>query len=114
MKIFQIKDRFCFYDATSVHHTLESTYGMYSPEIVFVEAPDYVREGWGYDDSKEGDERFLQPIPPEGWLYDMATGTFYPEDGQPPKPELTKQQLEAKITELEDQLAAAKILLGVE
>ena len=47
MKIFQIVKNFCFYDATSVHPTLLSTVGKYPPDVLFVEAPDYVFEGWG-------------------------------------------------------------------
>lgn len=114
LKVFQIKNAVCFYDATTVHRTLDSTYGKYSDEIVFVEAPDYVFEGWGYDETKEGDERFIKPTPPEGWLYDDATGTFYlEEEGKPlPKPDIAAMQ--AEIVSLTDQLTAAKILLGVE
>ena len=93
MKIFQIKDGFCHYDATPVHPTLISTVGKYAPNIVFVEAPDYVFESWGYDETKEGDERFIKPIPPEGWLYDDATGTYYPEDYEEPEPEPTADEL---------------------
>lgn len=80
MKIFQIHLGFCHWDATRKHPTLESTKGRYTSETLFVEAPDYVFEGWGYDETAEGDARFIQPVPPEGWLYDAETGTFYPED----------------------------------
>ena len=83
MKIFQIVGNICFYDATSVHPTLLSTVGKYPPDVLFVEAPDYVFEGWGYNPLAEGDARFLQPKPPEGWIYDPETGTFYPEDEPP-------------------------------
>ncbi len=85
MKIFQVMNGFCHWDATPVHPTLESTVGMYSPDIVFVEAPDFVFEGWGYDAEQEGDARFIKPIPPEGWGYDDETGSFYPLN--PPDPE---------------------------
>ena len=80
MKIFQILDNICHYDMTPVHPTLEDTVGKYAPDIIIVEAPDYVFEGWGFDDTEEGDARFVKPVPPEGWLYDDATGTFYPEN----------------------------------
>lgn len=40
-----------------------------------IDAPDWVFEGWGYDARKEGDERFIKPRPPEGWVYDPETGT---------------------------------------
>lgn len=91
MKIFQIKDGFVFHDLTAVHNNFAVARASYAPNIELVEAPDYVFEGWGFDASKEGDERFIQPQPPEGWLYDEATGTFYPEDGVPPGQERTAQ-----------------------
>ena len=76
-RVFQIVNDICFYDATRVHRDLASTVGKYPPDVLFVEAPDYVREGWGYDAAKEGDERFIMPTAPKGWEYDMETGTFY-------------------------------------
>ena len=111
MKIFQIVDNFCYYDATAVHPTLADTEGKYPPDILFVEAPDKVFEGWGYNPDAEGDARFIKPTPPEGWLYDDATGTFYPADGEKPKPPTTTDdevvalktqnaQLEAKVKAL--------------
>ena len=42
MKIFQIVNNICYYDATPVHPTLESTEGKYPPDVLFVEAPDKV------------------------------------------------------------------------
>lgn len=77
MKIFQILNNFCHWDATKQHPTLESAIGIYPPNIIFVEAPDYVFEGWGYDESKDGEGRFVKPTPPEGWGYDDNTGCFY-------------------------------------
>ena len=85
MKIFQILDGICYYDATPIHPTLDSTVGKYPPTVQFVEAPDYVFENWGYDFAKSGDERFIKPTPPEGWYYDDATGSFQPIN--PPEPE---------------------------
>lgn len=79
MKIFQIKDGFCYWDATFQHPTLSSTQGLYAPDIIFIEAPDYVREGWGFDSDQDGDARFIKPKPPEGWIYDDITGTYHPE-----------------------------------
>lgn len=84
MKIFQILGGICHWDATRDFSRIEDTYGKFDEDILFVEAPDNVFEGWGYDDSKEGDERFIQPTPPEGWLYDEGTGTFYPEESIAP------------------------------
>ena len=121
MKVFQIVDNFCYYDATAVHPTLADTEGKYPPDVLFVEAPDNVFEGWGYDGTQEGDARFIKPTPPEGWLYDDATGTFYPADGEKPKPPTQSgdiSELTAKVASLEEQLATIeavnKTLLGVE
>lgn len=87
MKIFQILDGICYYDATAVHPTLADTIGKYPPGVIFVEAPDYVFENWGYDESKTGDERFIKPTPPEGWYYDDETGSFKPINPPEPEPE---------------------------
>ena len=77
MKVFQVFQGLCYWDATTQHPAFESTDGLYAPDILFVGAPDYVSEGWGYDETAEGDARFIEPTPPEGWLYDRETGTFY-------------------------------------
>lgn len=77
MKIFQILGDFCHWDASNVISTLEEARERFAPDIIFVEAPDNVREGWGFDASLEGDARFIRPVPPEGWEYDEETGTFY-------------------------------------
>lgn len=87
MKIMQILDGFVYYDLTSTCITLEKAKTMYAPDIKIVEAPDYVFEGWGFDETKEGDERFIKPIPPEGWYYDDETGTFQPINPPEPEPE---------------------------
>lgn len=84
MKIFQILNGFCHWDATRKHPTLESTVDRYAPDILFIETPDFVHEGWGYDENAEGDARFIRPETPEGWLYDEETGTFYPADKPAP------------------------------
>lgn len=78
MKIMQILNGMCHYDVTPIHPTLADTVGKYAPNIVFVEAPDFVFENWGYDETKTGDERFIKPTPPEGWYYDDETGSFKP------------------------------------
>lgn len=83
MKVFQIEDKFVYWDATKKFPTVESTVGRFPPSLLFVEAPDYVFEGWGYDASKEGDERFIQPTPGPGLEYDPETGTFSPIGGWP-------------------------------
>lgn len=117
MKIFQVADGFCIWDATTKFQTVDSAMGKFPPDVLFVEAPDYVFEGWGYDAEKEGDERFIKPTPPDGWLYDRKSGTFYPVGGTPQSThvltetellgqEVTEQELnlieaEQRITELE-------------
>ena len=86
MKIFQILDGLCYYDATPIHPTFDSTVGKYPPDVIFVEAPDYVFETWGFDPTKSGDERFIKPTPPEGWYYDDETGSFKPINPPEPQP----------------------------
>jgi len=103
MKVFQIVNGICHWDATSVHPTIQSTYGKYSIDTLFVEAPDFVFEGWGYQDGN-----FIQPTPPPGWLYDPNTGTFYPEDSEPPK---RKPTIEEYLVELDYRVSL--IELGV-
>lgn len=94
MKVFKIRNNIVHWDATSVFPTVAATVGRFPPSDLFVEAPDNVFEGWGYDPTKEGDERFIQPTPPEGWLYDEATGTFYPEGEMPSVNETEPTELE--------------------
>lgn len=77
MRIFQILGGFCHWDASNVLSSLDEAAERFAPDIVFVEAPDNVREGWGYDASLDGDARFIKPVPPDGWEYDDETGTFY-------------------------------------
>lgn len=84
MKVFQIVKGFCYYDAASLYPSAAEAARHYSADTLWVDAPDCVFEGWGYDAAKEGDERFIQPTPPEGWEYDPETGTFYPKGELPP------------------------------
>lgn len=100
MKVFQIESGFVHWDATREFPTKESTVGYFHPDVLFVEAPDYVFEGWGYLDGE-----FIKPTPPEGWLYDDATGTFYQEGYEPPKP-LTLESLKQENDLLRKQLQA--------
>ncbi len=99
MKIFQILGGFCHWDASNVVSSLDEAAERFAPDIVFVEAPDNVREGWGFDDSLDGDARFLRPVPPEGWEYDDDTGTFYDPNAVPEAP--------AGGSDIWDELAAA-------
>ena len=80
MKIVQIENGFVHWDATRDVPDLDWAASHYAPNIHFVEAPDYVFEGWTFDDTAEGDARFVKPIAPEGWVYDDKTGTFHQED----------------------------------
>lgn len=59
MKIFQILNGRCHWDATSVVKTLKEASERFASTCFFVEAPSYVQEGWLYDQSKNGDERFI-------------------------------------------------------
>lgn len=108
MKIFQILNSICWWDATSTVHTIDEAHEMFPPTDLFVEAPDYVFEGWGYDEHAEGDERFIRPEAPEGYLYDEATGTFYPESTQTEAEQLTAtvEAMRAMLAEAEARLAA--------
>ena len=115
MKKFQIVNGFCYKDITGMAKKVNLSD---FPALVWIEAPDYVFEGWGYDPTKEESERFLKPVPPEGWLYDDGTGAFY-EDGQiaPSKrPSAIQQQLstleeskadKAEVQAVWDQMATA-------
>lgn len=109
MKVFQIVDCFCHWDATPEYPTLADTKGVFAPDILFVEAPDYVHEGWGFDETAIGDARFIQPTPPEGWLYNLETGTFYRDPSYPVDPiveESKQKKREARIAALQAELAA--------
>lgn len=78
MKIFQIVSAMCWWDATATVHSVVVAKEMFPPTDLFVEAPDYVFEGWGYDEHAEGDARFVRPEVPDGYEYDEGTGTFAP------------------------------------
>ena len=103
MKIMQIVNGICYSDITRKFPTVQSTIGFFPTDILFVETPEYVFEGWGYDHTKEGDDRFIKPTATEGWLYDDATGTFY-EEGTTAH---SKQPTQTEITAaLQEQVAA--------
>lgn len=105
MKVFQILNGFCHWDASNLYTSAEMAAEYYAPDIVFVDAPNYVFEGWAFDESKESDDRFLKPIPPEGWEYDDENGTFYQPGWVPP--ETTEQ----KVVRLEQENALLKAQL---
>lgn len=100
-KVFQIVDNLCYWDASKKFASVEETFGKYPESVKFVSAPDYVFEGWGYIEGE-----FIQPTPPEGWLYDPETGTFYLEN--PPEDMKSDREL------IEDLQAQMNALLGTE
>ena len=70
-------------------------------------------EGWGYNPEAEGEARFIKPIPPEGWLYDETTGTFYLNELIEQKSEeVIRAEQEARVIELETELAILKAQLN--
>lgn len=107
MKVFQIKSGFCFNDASRKFNKAADTIGKFPPDVLFVDAPDYVFEGWGYDAEAEGDDRFIQPTPPEGWVYDTETGTFYQEE------KMFEKSISKKLTEISKACNAA-ITAGID
>lgn len=109
-KVFQILHGFCHWDATTVVQTVERSKDMFAPTLRFEDAPSYVREGWAFDDTKEGDERFIQPTPPEGWGYDLEKGVFYPLEGTiVEKPEILEHIEDTNlIEEVEDEFSESK------
>ena len=107
MKVFQILNGFCHWDATNKHGDAETARQFYAPDIIFEDAPDYVFEGWAFDETKQGDERFIKPVPPEGWEYDDRTGTFYQPGWEPPEsPEQKIIRLEQENSMLKAQVKA--------
>lgn len=78
MKVFQILHDHCHWQTP--FSSLAETVGKFPPDCLFVEAPDYVNEQWGFDETQIGDDRFIKPEAPEGWVYDDESGQFYPED----------------------------------
>lgn len=80
-KVFQIVDGKCHWQTD--FSSVEETVGRFPPDCLFVEAPDYVQEGWGFDETLIGEERFLTPEVPEGWFYDRETGETYHESQIP-------------------------------
>ena len=94
-KVFQIVNNMCSWQ--SPYKSIKETEGRYPADIKFVEAPDYVYEGWGYmEEDKDGNkltgaERFIQPEAPEGWIYDVESGTFYHESEIGSRLEIAKE-----------------------
>lgn len=77
MKIFEILNGVVHYEMTHLYNSAEEARQFYAPNIEIVEAPDYVFMGWTFDPSKEGDERFIQPVPGDGLAYNPDTGEIF-------------------------------------
>lgn len=93
MKVFQIVDNFCYKDITELSKKTDLSY---ITALHYEETPDYVFAGWGFDETKEGDDRFIQPEAPEGWAYDGETGTFYEiSAGKPIQPPTVEERFAA-------------------
>lgn len=103
MKIIQVVNGKCAW--ITPFKTVAETIGKYPRGLIFVEAPDYVNELWGFKDVDDdgnlivGDERFIKPVPDEGYFYDDETGKIYPnsEFSTVLKREQDKKQAENKI-----------------
>lgn len=78
MAVFQIVDGRCHWRTPFA--SVEETIGRFPPDCLFVNAPDYVTEQWGFDETEIGDDRFIRPEVPEGWDFDPDTGVIMPED----------------------------------
>lgn len=78
--------------------TLDQAMEIYPPDVLFVDAPGYVTTEWGYDPSKEGDERFTEPVAPEGFYFDREANVMRPNEMKEVlrKAEYTKKQDENK------------------
>lgn len=76
MKIFQIVMGKCHWQTP--FKSLDET-ANFPPDCIFVEAPDYVNEQWGFDETEVGDARFIPPTAPEGFVYDEETGKIVEE-----------------------------------
>lgn len=80
MKIMEILDGRCHH----IYHefdSMEQAREAYPDEAIeLVEAPDNVWEGYGYDPSKKGDDRFIRPLLSEGWEWDDNGLPYNPLD----------------------------------
>ena len=81
MKLFQIDGKYVGYEYTGKYGSLSEARKHYASNIRIEEAPDFVFPGWGFDDSKEGDARYIQPVPGDGQAYNPDTGEIWdPEE----------------------------------
>ena len=93
-RIFQILHNHCHW--LTPFGSLEETVGKFPPDCLFVEAPDYVNEQWGFDETEIGDARFIKPVAPEGFVYDDETGQIVAKTMIPVLLEETKNAKQAE------------------
>lgn len=97
-KVFDVIDN-------RLHHyypeyaSVEETIGLYADNIVFVEAPDWCYEGYGYFPEAEGDDRFIRPALPEGMVYDQNGNPTDPESYRRVEREALISQADADLFE---------------
>jgi len=104
MKIFQILHGMCHWETP--FKSLDETFGKFPTDCLFVEAPDYVTEQWGFDEFGVGDERFIAPEIPEDLVMDDETGSFVEESVlEQALAEAKEQKLEENNTALADFLS---------
>lgn len=77
MKIFQILHGMCHWETP--FKSLDEIVNRFPTDCLFVEAPDYVTEQWGFDETEIGDDRFIAPSVPEALVMNDDTGTFVEE-----------------------------------
>lgn len=78
MKIVEIVDGKVHREYPELH-SLEEAYQTYAKTLTFVECPDNVFPGFGFDSSKQGADRFIRPILEDGWEYDEGGHPWNPE-----------------------------------
>lgn len=98
MAIFQILNGKCHWKTP--FKSLDEVFDRFPPDCIFVEAPDYVNEQWGFDDTEIGDDRFIKPVPPDGWSYDDETGQMMPDEMLAEAIEQTKTRKQAENNEI--------------
>ncbi len=113
MKVFQIRAGLCHWDASSICPNAAAAATRF-PGLTFVDAPDVVFEGWGYDASQTGDARFIKPIAPDGWHYDDVSGTFYPDAEPTPALTLAEQIADQQELVVDHEYRLTMLELGVE
>lgn len=52
MKVFQIVNNICHWDASSMYESAAEAAKNYAPDVIFVDAPNYVEEGYIYENGE--------------------------------------------------------------